>query len=156
VIKKTAVLLGALASVLGSVHARAGLVGGNGTSCVASTSFDSPWLNNGRNGVFNGDSVSRSFSCGLVRLSSSSPRNLYINWWDASPTGRVSCFVNVNTFTGSPLWSQTQSSDIAAKLVGGVFEFILPQSAVGYVSTYCTLPAKDGGQSSGVGGHYLQ
>jgi hypothetical protein len=156
VIKKTTLLLGAVASVFLSLPAQAALQGSAGSTCVAATTWDAPFLDYLSLGVSNRDTASSHTAvCGLVRLSSSSPRTLFVNYGDATPEGRVSCFVSVSTFTGSPLWSQTQSSDIAGRS-SGTFQFNLPSSAVGYVVLSCALPPKHSNSLSGIGAHYLQ
>jgi hypothetical protein len=156
VIKKTTLLLGAVASVFLSLPAQAALQGSAGSTCVAATTWDAPFLDYLTVGVSNGDAAAaHSAVCGLVRLSSSSPRTLFVSYWDGTDQGRVSCFVSVSTFTGSPLWSQTQSSDIAG-IAGGTFQFSLPSSAVGYVVLSCSLPPMRNNNLSGIGAHYLQ
>ena len=154
-IKKTTLLLGAVASVFLSLPSRAAIQGSASTTCVASTTWDAPFLDFFA-GVSNKDTAAaHSAVCGLVRLSSSSPRTLFVNYGDASTTGSVSCFVAARTFTGSPLWSQTQSTDIAGR-VSGTFQFDLPSSAVGYVVLSCSLPPMQNSTASGIGSHYLQ
>jgi hypothetical protein len=140
VINKTTLLLSAVTSLLLPAAARAGITGGMPSSCVGTTAAHAAKLSFDYFGVYNTDNAAHDFSCGVVRLSSSSPRSLFILYTDMSGVARVTCFVAVNAWDGTRVWSQTQQTGVADYLISGMFTFNMPSSAVGYVVAQCTVP----------------
>jgi len=80
-------------------------------------------------------------ACGTLRLTSSSPRDLFVDYVDGASNDGVNCTVTVTNWGGdSTLWSQTQQSSISF-IGGSFFEFLMPSSAVGYINILCRVPA---------------
>lgn len=101
---------------------------------------------------------STSVACGMVRLTSSSPRTLFVDYEDKSTTTEIACTVGVIGWSAGSgtVWSETQRSGVAS-YSSGAFQFTIPSGSLGYVRMRCTLPKRPAGASySTIAGFNLQ
>jgi hypothetical protein len=133
-----------LASVLASFGKARADTGGNAAACVPYSGRDSTGplyfeLEGADN--LSGTTGVTYVTCGTLRLTSSSPPSLYVDYEDGTTNDGVTCTVAVMTWGGdSTLWSQTQQSSVSFT-GGSYFNFAIPTSAVGYINILCRIPA---------------
>jgi hypothetical protein len=131
--------------------------GGNAATCRPQSAFDVPFISFDPAGSRNFNKQgSASVVCGTLRLTSSSPRNLYVDYDDESLVDEIVCTATVYGWNDeSVAWSQVKHSGVLNDEINH-FHFTIASGAVGYVELQCTLPPEASGHPSAISGFNLQ
>jgi hypothetical protein len=145
----------ALAGVIGAGEARADRdMGGAPAVCAPTNSLSNQIVTYINGAAGNTSSRRRAVVvCGSVRLDQNAPAQISLGYNDAATGDLVSCTARISSWDGTvTIWSQVQSSSSSGTDAQGSFLFQPPQTAVGYLSVVCTIPASESGHVSTVRG----
>ena len=116
-------------------------VGGEAARCVGQSPSDRASIAFFNGGARNTGSSYVHLYCSTVRLTTSSPHTVNVDYFDASPDDSISCEVDVMDWhSATSFWSQTKSTGVSSTSHGHV-AFSISSSAIGYVVINCTIPA---------------
>jgi hypothetical protein len=155
---KTSIALFGLVACALPVTAGASDVGGEAARCVGQSPGDRASIAFVNGGARNNGNSYVNLYCSTVRLTTSSPRTVNVDYFDASPDDSISCEVNVMDWhSGTSLWSQSKSTGVSSTSHGH-FAFTISSSAVGYVVITCSIPAvaAGSGNTSVIYGYNMQ
>jgi hypothetical protein len=96
--------------------------------------------------------------CGAVRLTTTSPRKVFIDWVDNNNTssGSLQCEVDVMSWNGLTLLWQGVGNTSATGTGSGNFLFTIPTSVIGYIYIGCAIPKNTSFGISSVSGFNIQ
>jgi hypothetical protein len=131
--------------------------GGSASVCVPQDSTNASRISIESDGARNNSTSAEALiRCGFVRLSSSSPSEVFVDYHDGSTTDNLECLMIARGFNGTLLWSQSLTTTPNSFTGTSFFNFSIPTSHLGYMSLLCYLPAKSGSSMSYLRGFNVQ
>jgi hypothetical protein len=94
-------------------------------------------------------------TCGMIRLTTSHPRTVFVDIYDGSNASKVICTFTVRGWDTTVLYTATQSTTAAFTGITAL-STVIPSSVTGYVTVNCQLPGVGSAGYSRLDGYNIQ